>query len=86
MKTVVFVVIAVGFTSICFAQNCGLVEADADVQGTTTWHQLIYDFIAKNPNPDHWKNKRADYWVNHSSCPSVRTEPIVSQAIRAVPC
>ncbi len=70
MKALVFVIIAAGFTGVCFAQNCGLVEADADVSGTSTWYNLKYYVIENAPNPDHWKKKRADYWINSGSCPA----------------
>lgn len=39
MKTLAFMVIAItiGFTNMSFAQNCGIVESDADVVGSNTW-------------------------------------------------
>lgn len=69
MKALTFAIIAVSFTSVCFAQNCNLVESDADVPGTSTWHDLKWNVIENDPNPNHWKRKRADYWINGGSAP-----------------
>lgn len=70
MKASVFVIIAASFTSVCFAQNCGLVEVDADVNGTTTWQNLTFDLFSSRTDPLHWKDKEAEYYINTSTCPS----------------
>ena len=59
MKALMFVIIAASFTSVCFAQNCGLVEADADVRLSDTWLSLTLHLCTDRTNPDHWQNKRA---------------------------
>ena len=69
MKALVFVIIAASFTSVCFAQNCGLVEADADSTLTDTWLDLTLHLFSDRTNPLHWEDKRAGYYINHSSCP-----------------
>ena len=70
MKALVFVIIAVSFTSISFAQNCGLVEADADVDTTSTWLNLRSGLLSSPTDPDHWKDKEAEYYINTASCPA----------------
>ena len=43
------IAIAIGFTSVSFAQNCGLVESQADTPGTATWDNLKYYMITRQP-------------------------------------
>ena len=67
MKTLAFVMIAItiGFTSMSFAQSyCGLVEADADVVGSHTWNTLVGHMLDNPRDPYHWKNKKAEYYIN----------------------
>ena len=66
MKTLAFVVIAItiGFTSMSFAQNCGIVESDADVVGSNTWTNLVGHMLDNPHDPYHWKNKEAEYYIN----------------------
>ena len=82
MKTLAFVMIAItiGFISRSFAQNCGLVEADADVVGSHTWNTLIGHMLDNPHDPYHWKNKKAEYYINtlSSSVP-----PNAATAIKA---
>ena len=78
MKALVFVIIATSFTSVCFAQNCGLVEADADVVGSTTWGYLTYDVVEDRTDPSHWKDKTARYFINTHTCPHGAVGAIVA--------
>ena len=47
-----------------FAQNCGLVEDDADVEGSATWNTLVGHLLDNPHDPYHWKKKKAKYYIN----------------------
>ena len=64
MKALVFVLIAVSFTSVCLAQTCGIHEWEADLEFSNTWEYLVHDMLEDKTNPDHWKDKEADYYIN----------------------
>lgn len=67
MKVLVFVMITmtIGFTSGGFAQTyCGLVETDADTPGTHTWRTLESHLVDGGPPVDHWKDRKAKYYIN----------------------
>ena len=50
-------------TSVSFAQNCGLVEADASRENSYTWTILKLRFHLDG-SPRHWEDQEADYYIN----------------------
>ena len=70
MKALVFVLITVSFTSVCLAQTCGIHEWEADLEFSNTWEYLVHDMLEDKTNPDHWKDKEADYYINAGLGPS----------------
>ena len=63
MKILAFV-ITMMIIGTSFAQNCGLVEDDADVEGSATWNTLVGHLLDNPHDPYHWKKKKAKYYVN----------------------
>ena len=66
MKTLAFVItmMIIGFIGTSFAQNCGLVEDDADVEGSATWNTLVGHMLDNPHDPYHWRKKKAKYYIN----------------------
>jgi hypothetical protein len=53
------IAVAIGFTSVSFAQNCGLIEGQADTSGTATWNDLKYYLITRFDNDrKHWDTRK----------------------------
>ena len=63
MKILAFV-ITMMIIGTSFAQNCGLVEDDADVEGSATWNTLVGQLLDNPHDPYHWKKKKAKYYIN----------------------
>ena len=64
MKALVFMIaITIGFTSLSFAQNCGITEAEAQTENSHTWNILKARFELEG-KPKHWQHKKANYWIN----------------------
>ena len=80
MKAFVTIALTIGFASISFAQTCGVLESEADTYNSFTWKALIGAFIERDPNPDHWQEQEADFYINESSCPSGGAAAIRSAA------
>ena len=66
MKALAFVAtitITIGLASTSFTQICGILKSEADTYNSFTWKTLIGAFIKRTPNPDHWQEKEADFYI-----------------------